>query len=558
MDEQRMTGPNGETRQNTRSGARALVESLSARGVTLAYGVPGESYLDVMDALYDSAIRLVIARHEGAAANMAEADGKLTGRPGICFVTRGPGATHASIGLHTAFQDSTPMILFIGLHKQGFKEREVFQEIDVHALFGATAKWAAEIPEAQRVPEFVARAFRVAVSGRPGPVVLGLPENVLADMCDIAVAPPGPVALNQASPDAVANIRQMLGQAERPLVVIGASGWTDAARASLAEFAVANDLPVACSFRRQDIFDNDSPNYAGHLTLGIDPELAQRVRDADVLLVLGSRLGEITTNAYALIEAPYPVQKLIHVHADPDELGRVYQPDLAINLRPAEYPSLLDAIRLPAPGWTGWREAARARFEVFTTPAAPKDGPVELGPVIAGLSAALGPDAIITNGAGNYTVWGHRFHRFRKPGTQLAPTSGAMGYGLPAAIAAKLRHPERPVVCLAGDGCFQMYSQELATAHEAGAAVIVLLVNNGMYGTIRMHQERHFPGRVIGTTLVNPNFVLFAQSCGAYAERVTTTAGFAPALQRAVETKRLAVLELITDPKQITPSARLA
>lgn len=548
--------------QTERNGARALVESLAAHDVDIAYCVPGESYLEVMNALYDmNSIRLVVARHEGAAANMAEADGKLTGRPGICFVTRGPGAAHAAIGLHTAVQDSTPMILFVGLHRQQFKGREVFQEIDVAALFGATAKWAAEIPSAERVPEFVARAFRVAIAGRPGPVVLGLPENILSDPCAVPARHPHPVCAQQASPAAVQVLTKTLQAAARPLLIAGGSGWTAGACASLASFAAANDLPVAASFRRQDLIDNASDAYIGHLTLGADPELSRRVKQADLLIVLGSRLSEITTSAYQLIEPPHPAQTLVHVHADAHELGKVYQPDIAINLPAAALPSLLDGIRLADINitWHDWRLQARHRFQAFSNPPANPDltGSVDFATVMAGLGAQLGPDAIIANGAGNYTVWVHRFHQFRQHGTQLAPTSGAMGYGLPAAVAAKLRHPERPVICIAGDGCFQMYPQELGTAIEQRAAIVVLVINNGMYGTIRMHQERHFPGRVIGTDLRNPDFVALAQSYGAHAERVLRTADFVAALGRALAAGRPALLELMVDPRQITPGSRL-
>ncbi|MGD9902112.1 MAG: thiamine pyrophosphate-binding protein [Vicinamibacterales bacterium] len=545
-----------------RSGGRVLVDGLRGHGVTRVFCVPGESYLDVLDALHDTPeIDVVVAKHEGAAANMAEADGKLTGLPGICLVTRGPGATHATVGVHTARQDSTPMILFIGQVARGCRDREGFQEVAFPEMFAPLAKWSAQIDDAARIPEYLARAFQVATSGRMGPVVLSLPEDVLAETV-VSADVPGfrPVAGAPRVAD-IAALDAALRSARRPLVVVGGSGWTEDARARLAGFAERYDLPVAASFRRQDVLDNRSEHYVGHLSLGIDPRLAAGVEEADLILAFGPRLGEVSSGGYRLVASPRPRQKLVHVHPDPDELGRVYQPDVGI---PSSMPSLAEALdRLgpaAAPPWGDWRAALRRDYLEFSRPPArhPDHQGVHLATVVDQLATALPEDAVVTNGAGNYTVWVHRFYRYRGLRTELAPTSGAMGYGLPAAIAAKLRHPGRTVVCFAGDGCFLMYPQELGTALQSGAAIIVLVVNNGMYGTIRMHQERRFPGRVVGTDIDAPDFVGLARSFGAYAERVDRSEDFADAFARAQAAGRPAVLELRVDPAQITPTARLS
>ncbi|MBO4122168.1 thiamine pyrophosphate-binding protein [Cupriavidus gilardii] len=544
-----------------RSGGRVLVDALRIHGVERVFCVPGESFLDVLDALHDQpAIDLVVCKHEGAAANMAEADGKLTGRPGICFVTRGPGATHASIGVHIAAQDSTPMILFVGQIARGHKGREAFQEVDYGAMFGGIAKWVAEIDDPARIPELVARAFQIATSGRPGPVVLSLPEDVLDGQCQCGDASRyRPVSASPRPGDAQA-VAELLSQAQRPLVIAGGSNWSEAAVADFAAFVDAWDLPVACAFRRQDVLDNRDPRYIGHLSLGVSPALATRVREADLILAFGTRLGDIVTDGYTLLEPPRPRQRLIHLHADSAEIGRVYQPDLAVLSGIDQGAAMLAAMPAPAsPRWSDWTAAARAEHVAFATPPAPHpqaEG-VDMGAVMAHLDRVLPDDAVLSNGAGNYTVWLHRFFAYRRPRTQLAPTCGAMGYGLPAAIAAKLRAPERTVICFAGDGCFLMYPQELATAAAAGANVIVVLVNNGMYGTIRMHQEKRYPGRVSGTAIANPDFVAMAQACGAWAERIDSSAAFAAAFERALAAGRPAVLELRTDPRQITPAMRL-
>lgn len=545
-----------------RSGGRILVDALRIHGAERVFCVPGESFLDVLDALHDQpAIDLIVCKHEGAAANMAEADGKLTGRPGLCFVTRGPGATHASVGVHIAAQDSTPMILFVGQIAREHRGREAFQEVDYGAMFGGMAKWVAEIDDPARIPELVARAFQVATSGRPGPVVLALPEDVLDG--DAVCGDTGmyrPVVASPAAADAAA-LAGLLSAAQRPLVIAGGANWRDEDAAAFARFVHAWDLPVACAFRRQDVLDNRDPHYVGHLSLGVNPRLAERVRGADLIVAFGTRLGDVATDGYTLLEPPRPRQRLVHIHADAGELGRVYQPDLAIHAGIGPGAAMLAGLPVPAAiGWRQWTAAARADHQGFVAPAAPHADAtgVDMTAVVDHLNRTLPDDAIVTNGAGNYAVWLHRYFAYRRPRTQLAPTCGAMGYGLPAAISAKLRHPERTVVCFAGDGCFQMYPQELTTAAAVGANVVVLVVNNGMYGTIRMHQERRYPGRVSGTGIVNPDFVALAQACGAWAERLTSAQGFADAFARACAAGRPALLELCTDPRQITPAMRLS
>jgi acetolactate synthase-1/2/3 large subunit len=491
---------------------------------------------------------------------MAEADGKLTGRPGICFVTRGPGATHASCGVHIAFQDSTPMILFIGQVAREHRGREAFQEVDYVQMFGPLAKWVAEIDDIRRIPEFVARAFQCATSGRPGPVVLALPEDVLDGSAAVADAPAYVPVASAASAEQEAALSAELAKAKRPLVIVGGSNWSAGAAADLAAFAAAWNLPVACAFRRQDIMDNRNDQYAGHMSLGINPRLAERVRQADLVLAVGTRLGDITTDGYTHLSVPHPAQRLVHIHADANELGRVYQPALAINAGVTNAAAILRRLRPTAHlAWNAWTSAARSDYLAFTeVPAVdPAYHGVDMGRVVNMLDQSLPDEAILTNGAGNYSVWLHRFYRYRQNRTQLAPTCGAMGYGFPAAIAAKLRHPERDVVCFAGDGCFLMYPQELATAVQYGAPCIVIVVNNGMYGTIRMHQEKRFPGRISATGIHNPDFVAMAHSFGAYGELVDSADQFEAAFERARASGRPALLELRTDPRQITPAMRL-
>jgi acetolactate synthase I/II/III large subunit len=541
-----------------RTGGTLLVDVLVKNGVDTVFCVPGESYIAVLDALHDAhGIRVISCRHEAAAANMAEAYGKLTGRPGICFVTRAPGATHASIGVHTARQDSTPMLLFVGQVARRMQGREAFQEIDYPRVFGGLAKWAAEIDDPARIPEFVTRGFHVAMSGRPGPVVLALPEDVLSETSPAAdLAPAVRVAPHPGEAD-IARLRSLLAAAGRPLMILGGSGWDAGACSAIARFARRNALPVACSFRRQALFDNRDPHYAGDLGLGPNPALAARVRTADLIIAVGGRLSEVPTGGYTLIEAPRPKQLLIHVHADPDELGRVFEADLPINAGPAEFAQALDAVApIEAPPWRGWTADARRDYEHNLEPSG-DGGELDLAQVVGYLSQRLPDDAIVCNGAGNYTTWLHRFFVYKQFGTQLGPTSGAMGYGVPAAIAAKLRFPERVVVAFAGDGCFTMSGHELATAVQYGAAVVVVVINNGMYGTIRMHQERNFPGRVIATDLVNPDFAAYARAFGAHGAIVERTAEFAPAFETALACGGPAVLELRTDAERITPRTTL-
>ena len=548
----------------TVTGGRILAETLRRQGVDRVYCVPGESYLPVLDAFHDMPeIAVVSARHEGAAANMAEADGKLTGRPGICFVTRGPGATQASVGVHTAFQDSTPMILFIGQVARNARDREGFQEVDFRAMFTPLAKWAAEIDDAARIPEYVARAYHVALSGRAGPVVLSLPEDMLSE----AVSAPtyAPLIVAAGSTPRLADLQSLtalLADAERPLLVVGGSGWTPESCQGLLDFASRNGLPWVASFRRQDLVDNRRENYCGHLTLGADPSLTARLKSADVVVAIGSRLGENTTAGYTLLTPPVSQQTLIHVHPDPNELGRVYQPALSIACGLTDFAASVAGLGIPGKDRrAAWLREAREAYVRFSTP--PALGPskvshyVDLGAVIGWLNEHLPDDAMVANGAGNYTVWVHRYYLYRRPRTELAPTSGSMGYGVPAAIAAKLRHPQRAVVAFAGDGCFLMYPQELATAVQHRANVLIIVVNNGVYGTIRMHQERRFPGRVVATSLVNPDFVALARSFGAYGERVDSTDAFPDAYRRAVEAGCPAVLELRVDPDQLSPAFRL-
>ena len=549
----------------SRSGGQILVDALKIHGVDLAFGVPGESYLDVLDALRDSSIGFIVNRHEGGAAFMAEAYGKMTGRPGICFVTRGPGAANAAIGVHTAYQDSTPLILFIGQVGNDFAEREAFQEIDYRRMYGQMSKWVAQIDQACRIPELLARAFQVATSVRPGPVVLALPEDMLVSTAAVAdTRAYQPVQACPASAQ-MERVRAMLAGARRPLVLLGGQTWTRAACADLQRFAEANALPVACAFRFQDLLDNAHPNYIGDVGIGINPLLAARVREADLILAIGPRLGEMTTGGYTLIEAPVPRQGLIHIHPDAQEPGRVYQADLMINSGMAQAAAMLAALApVDASAWRHTVAAAKAELAAFQQrPPVFQDGkaPLDLWQVVQDIMAQAPADTIVSNGAGNYASWAHRFYRYGALRTQLAPTSGAMGYGVPAGIAAKLIAPARTVITFAGDGEFMMNGQELATAVQCRAGVIIIVFNNRMFGTIRMHQERAYPGRVSGTDLHNPDFAALALAYGARGEVVDCTAQFAPALQRALAHTRTtqlpALIELRYDGNLITPNATL-
>lgn len=539
----------------TRTGGQVVVDQLALHGVEHAFCVPGESYLPVLDALHDADIRLVSCRHEAAAANMAEAYGKLTGRPGICLVTRGPGSTHASVGVHIASQDSTPMILLVGQAPRPFLGRDAFQEVDYRQAFGALglAKWAAEAEAADRLPELIARAFSVALAGRPGPVVLALPEDVLAEETDVPDAAPAQVARPTPGDDDLARLGELLAAAERPLAIVGEGGWTPETARAVLGFCEANRIPVAASFRCQDYVDNRSDVFAGHLTLGMDAKLASRVEQADLILALGGRLGEVPTRGYTLLGPPRPRQRLVHAHPDPNELGRVYEPELPIVTALPELASALAGLGVRDPSrWSAWTESARADY-LASLERRPLPGDLQLGEVMAFLRRRLPEEAVVTCGAGNFTVWVHRFFEFFRYPTQLAPRAGAMGYGLPAALTAKVLDPSRPAVCIAGDGDFMMSAAELATASQYGLDVVVLVVDNGMYGTIRMHQERLYPGRVVGTDLVNPDFADLARSFRCHGETVERTEDVEVAFERAVASGKPAVIDLRVDPEAIHP-----
>jgi acetolactate synthase-1/2/3 large subunit len=545
---------------NQRTGARILVDQLRIHGADTIFCVPGESYLATLDALYDARrdIRLIVCRQEGGAAYMADAYGKLTGRPGICFVTRGPGATNASLGIHTARQDSSPVILFVGQVGRSMMEREAFQEVDFRQMYGPLAKWVAQIDDPARLPEMVARAFHVATSGRPGPVVLALPEDMQSERA--AAADGRRYRPIQPSPDpaAMADLRALLGRAVRPLMLVGGSGWTDAGCADLAAFATASDIPTAAAFRRQDLIDNRLSVYVGDVGLGVAPALGKRLQDADLLLVVGAQLTEVVTDGYKRFDIPCPRQTLIHVSPGLEDLARVYEPDLALNSGLPQFAAAARALApVPFPAWAEWRKAARADHEANVTPP-PMKGAVDLGRIVQWLGETLPDDAIISNGAGNYTNWVHRFYPYRRFGTQLAPQSGSMGYGVPSAVAAAVVHPNRPVVSFSGDGCFLMCGQEIATANQYRLPVVFIVVNNGTYGTIRMHQERHYPARVVGTDLVNPDFAALARAYGLHGETVERTEDFAAAFERARATGGPALIELRVEQDQISPRATLS
>ncbi len=539
-----------------RTAAAVLVDGLVAQGVTHVFCVPGESYLAVLDALYDRAITIVVCRQEGGAAIMAEAWGKATGRPGVCFVTRGPGATNAASGVHIARQDSTPMILFVGQIARSMRGREAFQEVDYRRTFGDLAKWAVEIDEAARIPEIVARAFRVAMQGRPGPVVVALPEDMLDEVAEVGDAPRVEPAEPAPSPADMERLAALLAQARAPLVLVGGSRWTAADSAALAAFAERFDLPVANSFRRAGLFPADHPNYAGELGIGPNPALLERIRRSDLLLMVGGRLSEMPAQGYTLLGIPEPGVPLVHVHPDAEELGRVYQPALSIQSAPGPFCAALAG--LAAPEHDGGRAAqAHAAYRAWSETPAPQPGAFQYGEAILWLRGRLPPEAILCNGAGNFATWVHRYHRFRAFGTQLAPTSGSMGYGLPAAVMAKRMNPERIVVAFAGDGDVMMCVQEFATAVQYGAAIVVVVLDNGMYGTIRMHQEREYPGRVSATSLRNPDFRALATAFGGHGERVERTEDFAPAFERALASGLPAMLHCLVDPQALTPTRTL-
>ncbi len=542
-----------------RTGGRILVDNLVGHGVDLAFCVPGESFLGAIEAFreVENRVRLIVCRQEGGAANMAEAYGKLSGRPGVCFVTRGPGVTNASIGLHTARQDSTPMMLLVGQVGRDDLGREAFQEIDYRRMLGEVTKWVDQVDDPARIPEYVARAYAIAMAGRRGPVALVFPEDVLTALAEAADVAPAPVAEPAPSPAQMAALAELLTAAERPLAIVGGSGWSSEACADLIRFAEAFALPVTAAFRCQDRMDNTHRLYVGELGTTVSPELGKRVRDADLIVAIGTRLDEMTTSGYTLLRAPVPSQKLVHVHPGAEELGRVFAATLPINA--AVGPFLAAAAALKPPGRKSsmqWAEAARGDFEgqlagrVFP-------GAVDFVAVMAEVRARLGADAIITNGAGNYTGWCQRHYLYRSFPTQLGPVSGAMGYGFPAAIAAKALHPDRDVVCFAGDGCFLMNGQELATAVQYGLAVVTLIFDNGMYGTIRMHQERNYPGKIYATDLTNPDFAALAKAYGAHGETVRKTEDFAPAFERALTCGCPALIHVVMEKEVISTRSTL-
>lgn len=542
-----------------RLGGHLLADQLVAQGVEHVFCVPGESYLALLDGLRDTGIQITVCRQEGGAAMMADAHGKLTGEPGICIVTRGPGASNALAGVHIAKQDSSPLILLVGQVERGMRGREAFQEMDYRAVFGTQAKWVTEIDRAERIPELISRAFHVATSGRPGPVVIALPEDMLAETAQVADAPRYEVIDTAPGVGQLADLQQLLAQAQAPVAILGGTRWNARAVWQFADFAQRHALPTAVSFRRQMLFPADHPCFIGDVGLGINPALFKRVADADLVLLVGGRLSETPSQAYTLMDIPVPKQRLAHVHPDAAELARIYRPTLAINTSPAAFAAALVGLQAPAqPTWTEGTRIMRESYLQWSDPTtvAPP-GALQMSQVMAYLEKALPADAIMTNGAGNYATWLHRFHRFTRYGTQLAPTSGSMGYGLPAAVGAKRIWPDKTVVCFAGDGCFLMHGQEFATAVQYGLPIIVVLVDNGMYGTIRMHQEKHYPGRICATELKNPDFADYARAFGGHGERIETTEQFGPAFERALASGKPAILHCLIDPQAIAPSATL-
>jgi len=542
-----------------RTGGKILIDQLVVHGCRTLFTVPGESFLPALDALFDEGpIRTIVCRHEGGAAMMAEASGKLTGAAGVAFVTRAPGATNAMSGVYVAHHDSTPMVLLVGLSGQAADGRGAFQEIDLGALFGSLAKWVGIARTPERIPEFVARAYQTALSGRSGPVVLGLPEDVLIAAADVENGAPARPASPAPSAAEMTRLKNKLVASERPLALIGGPGWSVEAAQQLAAFAETFDIPVAAAFRRQDHLDNRHPSYVGHAGIDIEPKLAAAIRSADVLLVIGETPADVTTSGYTLLSVPSPKQFLVHAHPSADELGRLFRTDIGIVAAPEPFAKALARMKPPPKRrWARLRRDLRTSYERWLKPV-PTPGSVKLEEVIATLSSALPEDAIVTNGAGNYAAFLNRYFQYKGYPSQLAPTSGSMGYGLPAAIAAKIACPDRPVVALAGDGCLLMTGQELATAVQYGLPIVLIVANNGMYGTIRMHQERLFPGRVLATSLVNPDFAALARSFGAAGVTVTRTQDFAAILQRALSAALPTVIELKLDPEAISPRQTLS
>ena len=543
----------------SRTGGQILVDQLITHGVRQLFCVPGESFLAVLDALHDTAIDVTVCRQEGGAAMMAEAQGKLTGQPGICFVTRGPGATNAAAGIHIAHQDSTPLLLFVGQVARGASGREAFQELDYGAVFGSMTKWVVQIDDPLRLPELVSRAFHVATSGRPGPVVIALPEDMLTEIANVADAVPYAVVETHPGMAQLAELQTRLAAAQRPLVILGGTRWSQAAVQQIAAFAEAFALPVFCSFRRQMLFNADHACYGGDLGLGANPRLLERIRQADLILLVGGRLSEVPSQSYALLDIPTPQQTLVHVYADAGEFGKLYRASQSIHATPQAFAAA--AATLSPATTPAWASATAATHEDFLRWSDPTPiripGPLQMGAVMSHLRQVLPADTIFCNGAGNFATWVHRFWPFRAYASQLAPTSGSMGYGLPAGVGAKRLWPEREVVVFAGDGDFMMHGQEFATAVQYGLAVIVVLLDNAMYGTIRMHQERHYPGRISATQLKNPDFCRYAEAFGGHGERVSCTKDFAPALARARASGKPAILHCLLDPEAITPGSTL-
>jgi acetolactate synthase I/II/III large subunit len=542
-----------------RTGGQVLIDQLVIHGVDHLFCVPGESYLAALDALHDAPIEVTVCRNEGGAAMMAEAYGKLTGRPGICFVTRGPGATNASAGLHIARQDSTPLILFVGQIARRMREREAFQEIDYRAFYGSIAKWVTDVEDAARLPELVSRAFHLASSGRPGPVVIALPEDMLTDEVSVGNPPPYEIVETHPSAAQMAQLQKRLWAAERPLAILGGSRWSAQAVERFTRFAERFCLSVATSFRRQMLFPSEHPCYAGDLGIGPNPKLLARIKESDLVLLIGGRLSEMPSQSYTLFEIPAPRHPLVHVHPDPGELGRVYRARVVINASPTAFSAALEMVQPPNNiVWADRTRAAHAEFLAWSDPeAVHPPGAFQMNKAMAYLRKALPADTIVCNGAGNFSVWAHRFWRFNHFGTQLAPTSGSMGYGIPAAVGAKRIFPDRQVLAITGDGDFLMSGQEFATAVQYGLSIIIVLLDNGMYGTIRMHQEREYPGRVSGSMLKNPDFAAYARAFGGHGERVETTEQFAPALDRALASGMPAILHCLIDPEAITPTTTL-
>ncbi len=544
-------------KDNLRTAAEVLVDQLIVHGVRHVFCVPGESYLAVLDAFHDSALDVTVCRQEGGACMMAEAVGKVTGRPGVCFVTRGPGATNASPGIHIARQDSTPLVMFVGQIGRDMREREAFQELDYRAVFGSMTKWATEIDDPARVPEIVSRAFHTAANGRPGPVVVAIPEDMLRERVAVADAPPFALIETSPGPDEMAKFAGMLSAARAPIMLLGGSRWSQAASDAVARFAQKHALPVATTFRRAHLFDALHPCYAGDLGIGPNPKLIERIKGADLVVLVGGRLGELPSQSYTLFDIPRPQVPLVHVHPGAEELGRVYSPNLAIHATPTAFAAALEKLDLPRP-LGGAAGAAHADYLAWTEKPTEQPGAVNFGAVMVWLRDNLPPDAIICNGAGNYAAWIHRFLRMRRFGQHVAPTAGSMGFGVPAAVAMKRLYPERPVVCIAGDGDFLMNGQEFATAVQYDLPFTIIISDNGQYGTIRMHQEREYPGRVSATELRNPDFPAYARAFGGFGISVERTEDFPAAFKEAQASGKPAIIRLKIDPEAITPTTTLA